>query len=61
MRRTRKRRSGIPRTRRILYGLARLLGDYDAVRKRRVKERIWRRLIGNLVGRSGVFGRNKRK
>jgi len=35
----------------ILYGIARLLGDVQAVRKRRVGRRIARRLAGKVTGR----------
>jgi hypothetical protein len=41
----------INRTRGLLYGLARLLGDVQAVRNRRVGRRIARRLAGRATGR----------
>jgi hypothetical protein len=34
-----------------LYGIARLLGDVQAVRRRRVGRRIGRRLAGKATGR----------
>jgi hypothetical protein len=41
----------INRTRGILYGLARLLGDVQAVRRGRIGRRIGRRLVGRVTGR----------
>jgi hypothetical protein len=38
-------------TRRLLYTINRALGDYQAVRRGRVRQRIENRLIGRLVGR----------
>lgn len=35
----------------LLYTLARLLGDANAVRRNRVPERIGRRVTGRLIGR----------
>lgn len=35
----------------LLYKLARLLGDYNAVRKGRVGRRVGRRAAGKLTGR----------
>ena len=42
----------IGKTRSILYGLARLLGDVQAVRKGRIGRRIARRAAGKLTGRA---------
>jgi hypothetical protein len=45
---------GVPsinRTRGLLYGLARLLGDVQAVRRGRVGRRIGRRIVGRITGR----------
>lgn len=41
----------ISKIRSILYQAARILGDVDAVRKGRVKERIGNRLIGAITSR----------
>ncbi len=41
----------INKTRSALYGLARLLGDVNAVQKRKVGRRIARRLVGKAIGR----------
>ena len=41
----------IPKIRSILYTTAKVLGDIDAVRKGRVKERIARRITGKGSGR----------
>ena len=35
-----------------LYMLARLIGDYQAVRKAKVGRRIGRRVVGKAIGRS---------
>jgi hypothetical protein len=42
---------GIRSTRGVLYWLARLLGDVEAVKKGRVGRRVGRRLTGRLTGR----------
>lgn len=42
----------IAKTRGFLYWLARLLGDYQAVRKGRVGKRIARRVTGRVTGRT---------
>jgi hypothetical protein len=42
----------VTRTRGCLYLLARLLGDYQAVRKGRVGKRITRRVAGKATGRT---------
>ncbi|MGH2556121.1 MAG: hypothetical protein ACRDHO_10445 [Actinomycetota bacterium] len=42
---------GIRSTRGILYWLARLLGDVEAVKKGRVGRRVGQRLTGRLTGR----------
>lgn len=39
----------------LLYTTAKLLGDINAVRRRRVKKRIARRLAGKITGR--ILGR----
>ena len=44
------------KTRGILYWLARLLGDVNAVRRGRVGRRVARRAAGRAVGR-GIFRR----
>jgi len=41
----------IGRTRGILYLVARILGDVQAVRKGRVGRRIGRRIVGRAAGR----------
>lgn len=41
----------IGKTRGFLYGLARLLGDYSAVKHGRVGKRIARRIAGKATGR----------
>jgi hypothetical protein len=41
----------INRTRGVLYTLARVLGDVQAVRKGRVGRRIGRRVVGRVAGR----------
>ncbi|MEA5444601.1 hypothetical protein VCB98_02070 [Gammaproteobacteria bacterium AB-CW1] len=41
----------INRTRGLLYWLARLLGDVNAVRRGRVGRRIGRRVVGRAAGR----------
>jgi hypothetical protein len=38
-------------TRGLLYRLARLLGDYQAVRRGTVSKRVARRLVGKATGR----------
>lgn len=47
----RRRRDGIAATRGLLYAIARLLGDAQAVKKGRVGRRIGRRLAGKATGR----------
>jgi hypothetical protein len=42
----------IGKTRGFLYGLARLLGDINAVQKGKVGKRIVRRAAGKVTGRS---------
>ena len=41
----------INKTRSVLYALARLLGDVNAVQKRKVGRRVARRLAGKVIGR----------
>jgi len=41
----------VPKARGCLYLIAKLLGDVQAVRNRKVKRRIGRRLAGKLTGR----------
>jgi hypothetical protein len=41
----------ISSTRRLLYTLARLLGDVNAVKKGKVGKRVGRRLVGKATGR----------
>lgn len=41
----------ISKIRTILYTLAKYLGDVDAIRKGRIKQRIKNRLIGKVTGR----------
>ncbi|GGA47113.1 hypothetical protein GCM10007416_20380 [Kroppenstedtia guangzhouensis] len=41
----------IGKIRTLLYGAARFLGDINAVRQGRVKERLKRRLAGKVTGR----------
>lgn len=43
---------GIPKTRGLLYKVARILGDVDAVRKGRAGRRIARRVAGRQTGRA---------
>lgn len=45
----------INKTRGLLYFLARLLGDVNAVKKNKVGRRIGRRVAGKAVGR--LFGK----
>lgn len=42
----------ISKIRSILYKSAKLLGDMDAVRKGRIKERLYNRLKGKLLNRT---------
>ena len=42
----------VNRVRSLLYGLARLLGDVQAVRRGRVGRRLVRRVAGKLAGRA---------
>lgn len=46
-----RRRDGLSRTRSVLYGLARLIGDVSAVRKGTVGKRLLRRAAGKATGR----------
>lgn len=48
----RRRRDGIAGTRGLLYSIARLLGDMQAVRKGRVGRRVGRRIAGKTTGRA---------
>jgi len=41
----------IGKTRGILYGLAKVLGDVNAVKRETVVKRVERRLLGKLLGR----------
>jgi hypothetical protein len=41
----------INKTRSFLYSLARLLGDFNAIKKGRVKERIFNKIIGKLLSK----------
>ena len=45
----------ISKVRGLLYRLARLLGDVNAVEKRKVPQRVERRIVGRAVGR--ILGR----
>lgn len=42
----------VAKTRGFLYRLARLLGDYQAVKKGRVGKRVARRVTGRMTGRA---------
>jgi len=42
----------VNKTRGWLYFIARLLGDYQAVKKGRVKQRVARRVAGKATGRA---------
>jgi len=46
-----RRKDGIAAFRSLLYTLAKLLGDMQAVRKRKVGRRIARRAAGKATGR----------
>lgn len=48
-----RRKSGltINKTRSALYTIAKLLGDYQAVRRGRVGRRVGRRIAGKITGR----------
>ena len=35
----------------LLYALAKLLGDVNAVKKKRIGRRLWRRAVGRWLGR----------
>lgn len=52
-----RKSSGINQTRGLLYGLARLLGDVNAVKKGKIGRRIGRRVAGKVTGRAlrGLF------
>jgi hypothetical protein len=41
----------VARTRRLLYSLARFLGDYQAVKNGRIGKRLARRAAGRVTGR----------
>lgn len=41
----------IGKARTILYLIAKILGDINAVKRGRVKDRIWNRIVGKLTGR----------
>ena len=41
----------INKVRSVLYAMARLLGDLNAVQKGRVGQRVERRFVGRLLGR----------
>lgn len=45
----------INQTRSVLYFIAKILGDINAVKKGKVKRRIGRRLAGKITGR--ILGR----
>ena len=47
----RRRRSSINATRSILYTIAKLLGDLNAIQKGRVGRRLGRRVAGKATGR----------
>jgi hypothetical protein len=53
---SRRRGFTIPKVRRSLYRSARILGDVQAVRTRRVSRRIARRGMGKLLGRTLMRG-----
>lgn len=40
----------VARTRSLMYRSARLMGDYQAVRRGRVPQRIYNRLLGRVLG-----------
>lgn len=42
----------VAKTRGFLYRLARLLGDYQAVKRGRVGKRVARRVTGRMTGRA---------
>ena len=46
-----RKRDSISQARGLLYGLARLLGDVNAVRKGTVGKRLVRRTVGKTTGR----------
>ena len=48
-----RRRKGwtVNKTRGALYSIAKLLGDYQAVRRGRVARRVGRRIAGKITGR----------
>lgn len=46
-----RRKDPVSSFRSTLYGLARLLGDYQSARKGRVGKRIGRRVVGKWTGR----------
>lgn len=50
-----RKKDPISQTRGILYGLAKLLGDANAVRKGTVGKRVARRTAGKATGR--IFGK----
>lgn len=41
----------ISKIRKLLYTTAKYLGDIQAIRQGRVKQRIWNRIVGKLTGR----------
>lgn len=41
----------ISKIRSFLYGLAKILGDVNAIRRGKIKERIARRIVGKATGR----------
>lgn len=47
-----RRREMVNRTRGLLYSLARLLGDYQAVRRGKLGRRTGRRMAGKATGRA---------
>jgi len=47
----RRRKSSINTTRSILYTIAKLLGDLNAIQKGRVGRRVGRRVAGKATGR----------
>lgn len=41
----------IGKIRTILYLIAKILGDINAIKRGRIKERLWNRILGKITGR----------